>query len=61
MQQFTHEELQVIIDAKLQNKDYVEYKIVTQNGGWTAPFCGRCGRIVHHPDCPVWAEQRKES
>lgn len=61
MQQFTHEELQTIIDAKLQGKDYIEYEVMTPNGSWIALFCGRCGRIVHHPDCPEWNTNAEEA
>jgi len=50
----THDELQVILEAKKQEKEYIEVQILTPNGSWTAPMCGTCGRIIHHPNCPKW-------
>lgn len=57
MQNFTHDELQVILEAKKQEKDYINIEVQTPNGSWVAPFCGKCGRIIHHPDCPEWSIQ----
>ena len=54
MQQFTHDELQIILDAKLQGENYIDIEIKTPGGSWIMPFCGKCGRTVHHPDCPEW-------
>jgi len=53
-QMITHDELQVILEAKKQEKEYIEVQILTPNGSWTAPMCGTCGRIIHHPNCPKW-------
>jgi len=47
----TYDELQVILEAKRQGKEYIEIPVITENGTWNAPFCGTCGRIIHHPDC----------
>lgn len=63
MQNFTHNELQVIIEANKQEKDYLEMEVKTPNGSWIAPFCGICGRIVHHPECPEanWSKPEEDA
>lgn len=48
----THGELQVILEAKAQGAETVTLPVETPNGTWDVQFCGTCGRIVHHPDCP---------
>lgn len=49
----THDELQIILEAKKQGKDIVNIEIQTEKGSsWAASFCGKCGRIIHNPDCP---------
>lgn len=54
----THDELQIILEAKRQEKEYIEIPVIISNGTWNALFCGTCGRIVHHPDCSKanWTE-----
>jgi len=54
MTHITHDELQVILEAKKQEKDYINIEVRTPNRDWMAPFCGKCGRIIHHPDCSEW-------
>jgi len=48
----THDELQVILEAKRQEKENIVLPVITPNGTWDAQFCGSCGRIIHHPECP---------
>ena len=56
----TEFESKIVAAAKEQNKEYLEITLKNYDGRelWTAPFCGTCGRIVHHPDCSKanWTE-----
>lgn len=59
---YTLDEARIILEAEKQNKEYINLEIQSLNGNWTAPFCGSCGRIVHHPDCPKanWSSNDNE-
>jgi hypothetical protein len=47
-----HEQL-VIGLARKQRTPRVSIPLTLKGGSIsTATFCGTCGRIVHHPDCP---------
>jgi hypothetical protein len=47
----THNELQIILEAQRQGKEYVELEVIGSQGPYIAAFCGVCGRMVHRADC----------
>lgn len=47
----THNELQIILEAREAGTETVTLPVI--NGRqWLAEFCGTCGRMICHPDCP---------
>jgi hypothetical protein len=55
-QYVTPDEAAVIAKAVQLGTDFVGIHIITPNGEWDAQACGRCGRLICHPDCSRWRE-----
>lgn len=52
-----HLELQIILEAKERGEEYVELPVVQGETTSSMSFCGMCGRVVHHPNCPRVTEK----
>lgn len=50
-QYVTADEAMIIAMAVREGVEFVDVHVVTPNGECDTRACGRCGRIVCHPDC----------